>query len=167
MQIDQDKLRAENKNLVTAFREKSRKNQQTQELYDRLKRKEMRAATQSAAFETVDEVLGNVPSRQGFVSSQYTPGGPRTHAQKDFHSPHKHIDVSQQLHARRKSGSNEMQGGGAMMPPPLHRPGHTEGNAFRFGEPKESTYPAKCRFSKSNAHTVQPSHSAWINSSIH
>ena len=135
MQIDQDKLKAENKNLVTAFREKSRKNQQTQELYDRLKRKEMRTATQSAAFDSVDEALGNVPGRQGFVSSQYNTGGPRAHAQKDFHSPHGIRDGSQQFHARRKSGSSEIQGGGAMMPPPLHRPGHSGGNAFGLGVP--------------------------------
>ena len=134
MQIDQDKLKAENKNLVTAFREKSRKNQQTQELYDRLKRKEMRAATESAAFDSVDEVLGNASGRQGFVSSQYNSGGPRAHAQKDFRSPHGKRDGSQQIHARRKSGSNEIQGGGAMMPPPLHRPGHNGGNALDFGE---------------------------------
>ncbi|KAL8868251.1 MAG: hypothetical protein Q9174_005111, partial [Haloplaca sp. 1 TL-2023] len=50
---------------MAAFREKSRKHQQTQELYDRLKRKEMTAATQSAAFESVDEVLGNVAARSG------------------------------------------------------------------------------------------------------
>ena len=135
MQIDQDKLKAENKNLVIAFREKSRKNQQTQELYDRLKRKEMRATTQSAAFDSVEEVLGNVPGRQGFVSSQYNSGGPRAHAQKDFRSPHGTRDGPQQYHTRRKSGSNEIQGGGAMMPPPLHRPGHTGGNAFGMGAP--------------------------------
>ena len=132
MQIDQDKLKAENKSLVTAYREKSRKHQQTQELYDRLKRKDMAAATQSAAFESVDEVLGNVPGRQGLMSSQHNSGAPRAHAQQDFQSLRANREGIEQLHTRRKSGSNENRGNVPMMPPPLHRPG---GNAFGFGKP--------------------------------
>ena len=128
MQIDQDRLKAENKNLVTAFREKSRKHQQTQELYDRLKRKEMTAATQSAAFESVDEVLGNVPGRQGFSSSHHNTGAPRAHAQQDWNR-----DGVEQFHVRRKSGSNENQGSGGMMPPPLSRPGANGSNTFGLG----------------------------------
>lgn len=133
MQIDQDRLKAENKNLVTAFREKSRKHQQTQELYDRLKRKEMTAATQSAAFESVDEVLGNVPGRQGFASSQHNSGAPRAHAQQGFQSPRGNRDGIEQFHVRRKSGSNENQGNGAMMPPPLSRPGGNGSDTFGSG----------------------------------
>ena len=124
MQIDQERLKAENKNLVTAFREKSRKHQQTQELYDRLKRKEMTAATQSAAFESVDEVLGNVPDRQGFASSHHNTGAPRAHAQQDWNR-----DGVEQFHVRRKSGSNDS---GAMMPPPLSRPANGS-NTFGLG----------------------------------
>ena len=134
MQIDQDRLKAENKSLVTAFREKSRKHLQTQELYDRLKRKEMTAATQSAAFESVDEVLGNVPGRQGFVTSQQNPGALRTHVQQEFHSPRGNRNGTEQFHARRKSGSNENQSNGAMMPPPFHRPAGTGSNTFGFGK---------------------------------
>lgn len=134
MQIDQDRLKAENKNLVTAFREKSRKHQQTQELYDRLKRKEMTAATQSAAFDSVDEVLGNAPSRQGFIPSQHSTVAPRYSAQQDFQSPQGNRNEREQLHARGKSDSNETQGSGAMMPPPLHRPGGTGSNTFGFGK---------------------------------
>lgn len=135
MQIDQDRLKVENKNLVTAFREKSRKHQQTQELYDRLKRKEMTAATQSAAFESVDEVLGNVPGRQGFVTSQHSSVAPRSHAQQDFQSSQDIRNGIEQLHARRKSGNNENQGNAAMMPPPLQRPGGTGSNTFGFANP--------------------------------
>ena len=135
MQIDQDRLKAENKNLVTAYREKNRKHQQTQELYDRLKRKEMTAATQSAAFESVDEVLGNVPGRQSFPPAQHNSGAPRVHAQQDYQSPQRNREGIEQIHARRKSGSNENRGNGPMMPPPLHRPVATGSNAFGFGNP--------------------------------
>ena len=132
--MDQDRLKAENKNLVTAYREKSRKHQQTQELYDRLKRKDMAAATQSAAFESVDEVLGNVPGHQGFASSHHNSGGPKVNAQQDFQSPRDNQVGVEQLHVRRKSGSNENRGNGAMMPPPLSRTGGTGSNAFGFGK---------------------------------
>ena len=135
MQIDQDRLKVENKNLVTAFREKSRRHQQTQELYDRLKRKEMTAATQSAAFESVEEVLGNTQGLRGSISSQHNSGAPRAHARQDFQSPRGNRDGIEQLHARRKSGSIEDHGYGAMMPPPLHRPGGTGSNTFDFGKP--------------------------------
>ena len=134
MHIDQDRLKAENKNLVTAYREKSRKHQQTQELYDRLKRKDMAAATQSAAFESVDEVLGNVSGRQSFASSHHNSGAPRVNAQQDFQSPRRNQEGVEQLHVRRKSGSSENRGNGAMMPPPLSRSGGTGSNAFGFGK---------------------------------
>lgn len=134
MQIDQDRLKAENKNLVTAYREKNRKHQQTQELYDCLKRKEMTAATQSAAFESVDEVLGNVPGRQSFPSSHHISGAPRAHAQQDFQSPRGNREGIQQTHAQGTSGSNENRRSGAMMPPPPYRPGGTGNNTFGFGK---------------------------------
>ncbi len=133
MQIDQDRLKVENRNLVTAFREKSRKHQQTQELYDRLKRKEMSAATQSAAFESVDEVLGNVPGHQSFVSTRLSSGAPRAQAQ-DFESPRGHREGIDQIQARRKN-SNENLGNGSIMPPPSNRPGGTGSNAFGFRKP--------------------------------
>ena len=140
MQIDQDRLKAENKNLVTVFREKSRKHQQTQELYDRLKRKEMTAATQSAAFDSVDEVFGNAPGRQTSVSTQQIAGYPRAHAQQG-QSPRGIRDGIQQFHAQGKSGSNENQINGVMMPPPLHRPGGTGHNTYIHGKsnPRDST----------------------------
>ena len=150
MQIDQDKLKVENKNLVTAFREKSRKHQQTQELYDRLKRKEMTAATQSAAFESVDEVLGNIPGRPTFISSHHNPVAPRSHAQQDFQSPERNRNGIEQLRARRKSGSNEHPSNGTMMPPPLPRPGGTASNTFDFGK-ADLCYP-----DAANSHLANP-----------
>ena len=136
MQIDTDKLKTENNNLVAAYREKTRKHQQTQELYDRLKRKEMTAATQSAAFESVDEVLGNVSNRQGYTNNpQHHSAIPRPQAQRGFQ--HFSVDRNgiEQLHTHQRSGSNNSQGNAELMPPPpLRRPGGIGGNNFGFGE---------------------------------
>ena len=127
MQIEQDRLKQENSQLVTAFREKSRKHLQTQELYDRLKRKEMTAATQSAAFESVDEVLGNVSSQQRFISPQQH--NPRARAQRDFQVDHNGIE---KVHTHQRSGSSNS--GGMMPPPAFPRAGGLQSNAFGYGE---------------------------------
>ncbi|KAL8854357.1 MAG: hypothetical protein Q9221_000844 [Calogaya cf. arnoldii] len=121
MQIDQEKLQAENTNLVQAFREKSRKHQQTQELYDRLKRKEMTAATQSAAFESVDDVLGNVGSR---ASHGRAPQQSLLSKQPGQHDTSQYpYDPSQGFGGHQREGSNGSGGsGGIMPPPPLRRP---------------------------------------------
>jgi hypothetical protein len=125
MQIDQDRLKAENTDLAAAFREKHRKYQQTQDLYDRLKRKEMMAATQSAAFDSVDEVLGNVSSRAAPGASMYSHQypNPRIQDQRDFQSLHVEHNGIEQVQTHRRNGSNNSQGsGGKMLPPPLRRP---------------------------------------------
>ncbi|KAL9597671.1 MAG: hypothetical protein Q9219_004998 [cf. Caloplaca sp. 3 TL-2023] len=118
--LDRDKLQSENTNLVAAFREKSRKHQQTQELYDRLKRKEMTAATQSAAFESVDEVLANVNSRAGPARPQQQPFPSRPQGYRD--GLQYQYDLGQDL-SHHRIGSNGSGGsGGGMMPPPVRRP---------------------------------------------
>ena len=139
MQIDQDKLKKENINLVAAFREKSRKHQQTQELYDRLKRKEMTAATQSAAFDSVDEVLGSISGRscqdpnQPNFSHQYQSVS-RAPGQQEFaHSP---VDVhrEQQVYSHVRSGSNGSQGSRGLMPPPPNPAKKPVDRALDLGE---------------------------------
>ncbi|KAL8705219.1 MAG: hypothetical protein Q9201_001676 [Fulgogasparrea decipioides] len=112
-------IAALNQKISTAFREKSRKHQQTQELYDRLKRKEMTAATQSAAFESVDEVLNHVAGRTGQGRSQQHSFIPRPHGQRDLSQYH--YDSGQDL-GHRREGSNGSGGSSGMMPPPLRRP---------------------------------------------
>ncbi|CZR63206.1 related to lactose regulatory protein [Phialocephala subalpina] len=57
IQVDQDTLRRRNEELNQAFREKSRKQMQTQELYDKLKRKAMLSQVQEAALDAVDHTV--------------------------------------------------------------------------------------------------------------
>jgi len=54
MQVDQETLRRKNEELIQALREKSRKQLQTQELYDKLKRRAMLGEVQNAALDAVD-----------------------------------------------------------------------------------------------------------------
>lgn len=145
MQVDQDRLKVENTNLVAAYRDKSRKNQQTQELYDRLKRKEMTAATQSAAFDSVDEVLGSVSSRQGHgpsaTSHVYQPN-PKPQGQRDFvRFPVDHNGV-EQLHSHQRSGSTGSRGSEGRMPPPVRPSGISRTHAFGNSHPYERSNPS-------------------------
>lgn len=57
MALDQDNLRAKNDELAQAYKEKNRKLLQTQELYDKLKRKAMLGQIQDAATDAVDTTL--------------------------------------------------------------------------------------------------------------
>ncbi len=124
MQIDQDRLKNENTNLVAAFREKSRKHQQTQELYDRLKRKEMTAATQSAAYQSVDEVLGSAAGRHGqdhpSGMSQY-PNMGRAQGQSQQYQYQGDLNGPAQDYGHGRNNSNGSNGNGkdgVMLPPP-------------------------------------------------
>lgn len=57
LHADQDSLRRKNEELVQAYKEKSRKQMQTQELYDKLKRRAMLGQVQDAASEAVDDSI--------------------------------------------------------------------------------------------------------------
>ena len=134
MQLDQDNLKQENTQLATALREKTRKHQQTQELYDRLKRKEMTAVTQSAAFESADEVVGKVSSQHRFNNPTHHPTGLRAQAQRDLQAfPVDHNGI-EKVHTHQRSGSSNSHGNGGMMAPPLQpRAGDVQNNSFGYG----------------------------------
>jgi E3 ubiquitin-protein ligase CCNP1IP1 len=57
MALDQDNIRRKNEELIQAFRDKSRKLLQTQELYDKLKRRDMLGQVQNAASDAVDHTI--------------------------------------------------------------------------------------------------------------
>lgn len=57
MALDQDNLRRKNDELTQAYKDKNRKLLQTQELYDKLKRKAMLGHIQDAASDAVDTTL--------------------------------------------------------------------------------------------------------------
>lgn len=74
MATDQDELRKKNEELSQAYKEKSRKLLNTQELYDKLKRRLMLGQIQDAASDAVDATmnggLGQVSYRNDNVESQ-------------------------------------------------------------------------------------------------
>ena len=124
MQIDQGRLKDENATLVGALRAKDRKQQQTQELYDRLKRKEMTSVTQSAAINSVDEVLGAANSRHNNLSQRQSPNDAARNGFSVF--------------SREQNGHNQDRSNGSLertsaMPPPFRRPSRNEHNSFGTG----------------------------------
>ena len=123
---------------MTAYRDKQRKHQQTQELYDRLKRREMTAATQSAAFESVDDVIGNPYPRPDYhapIDTRHYPAARGVQAQRDYQPTHVDRNGIEQVHSHQRSGSNNGSGSGGLMPPPpvIRHPG-VAGSALNHGE---------------------------------
>ena len=126
MQIEHDRLKTENQTLVINIKEKNRKVQQTQELYDRLKRKEMTAATRSAAFDSVDDMLGGPPARQSYQESQ------DPHSFQTYPPDHSRPERAQ----TRQVGRTELDHGigSRMMPPPPRHSTGFQGKMMGFGE---------------------------------
>ena len=134
VQIDQSRLKDENASLVSALRAKDRKQQQTQELYDRLKRREMTSVTQSAAMDSVDEVLGVASHRRsqhGQHDQDASPGGAAGFCH-DFSGFSRDVGGG----GHRKDGSNgSLERSSIMMPPPpFRRTDRAEIHAFSNGE---------------------------------
>lgn len=153
--LEIERLKTEQQKLKSALSNKTRAHHQTQELYDRLKRKEMTVATKSAALESLDDVLvlHSMANRPG--SSQPTPPLPppyhqqnaRPHTTQPGFSPGRMMDYSgqqqqqQQLHNHhndtvRRVGSNNSNSAGRMMPPPPTRGATAFGiRDFESGQP--------------------------------
>lgn len=79
MSLDQDTLIRKNEELVQAFREKSRKQLQTQELYDKLKRRTMLGQVQTAASDAVNHTIQASVTANRFVDrvGDQTPQAPQ------------------------------------------------------------------------------------------
>lgn len=159
MQVENERIRSDNTNLVAAFREKSRKHQQTQELYDRLKRKEMMATTQSAVVDSVDDILGTIAGRGGVrpsTDSHPVQSTPQASDQRRFAPSESGFSVGQQKNYTERHGgqlSNRSNGSGGMMPPPPLR--RTDGHgAIGFEGGKSKLLPmltsSNCPLRKSN-----------------
>lgn len=73
MQVDADSLRRKNQDLHQNLQEKTRKQMQTQELYDKLKRRTMLGQVQNAASDAVDHTIQESVSANRFADRT---GGP-------------------------------------------------------------------------------------------
>ena len=148
MNLENERLRTEQQKLKAALNDKNRLYHQTQELYDRLKRKEMTAATQSAAFDSVDDVLGSITNRQGATQPNLPlpyQSNARPHTTQPGFSPLR-MDYGgqQQLHKHnnrvRTAGGNVNSAGQIMPPPPIR--GASFGNRdFGSGQPGLTSVP--------------------------
>ena len=103
MHLDQTKLKTDNTQLLSALREKNRKHAQTQELYDRLKAKEMTAATQQHAFDSADDVL------QSAVRGQVQAQAHHQNHQVQSYGQGQGINVD--IHQLRRQGPSPLAGG--------------------------------------------------------
>lgn len=124
LHVEHDDLARKNHELVEAFREKSRKHIQTQELYDRLKRKALMTDVQTAASESVDHVLQSASGQRytdrGGDARTNQPYQAASQAQRQRQYPQFLVDHNgiERLQHHQRDGSHGSGGGGNMGPPP-------------------------------------------------
>ncbi|MCJ1351219.1 MAG: hypothetical protein MMC33_001202 [Icmadophila ericetorum] len=130
MQIEQDQLKAENINLANIYREKNKKHQHTQELYDRLKRKEMTAVTQSAAYDSANEVLESATRRQSHGRTDPSLNGVHTRSETGGAAPYGPSNsLNREPHYGMQRGINDSKSSNTrMMPPPAPLQHQDRGN---------------------------------------
>jgi E3 ubiquitin-protein ligase CCNP1IP1 len=85
MSVDQDNLRRKNDELIHAYKEKNRKLMQTQELYDKLKRRDMLGQVQNAASDAVDHTIQASVNANRFVDMMNNQS--QTQAQRSAQAP--------------------------------------------------------------------------------
>lgn len=121
MTLDQEALRRKNDELAMAYKEKNRKLLQTQELYDKLKRRAMLGQIQDAALDAVDTTLHggqnmqshsmDRPDNQGNYEQQYgTPYGAPRYSDR--------LDQPAAMHAQLQMDHQNMQNPALARPVP-------------------------------------------------
>lgn len=141
--VEIERLKTEQQKLKTALIDKNRAHHQTLELYDRLKRKEMISATQSAALDSVDDVLDSMANPQGsnqpLLPLPYQSNARPHTTQPGFSPLHTDYGGQQQLHNHnhrvRTVGSHNSNSAGQMMPPPPSRGAGFGIRHFESGQP--------------------------------
>lgn len=135
MQVDQDNLRRKNEELTQVLREKSRKLLQTQELYDRLKRRAMLGQVQDAASDAVDDTIQVSTTANRFVD--------RVGAQNQ--RPVSHPIYQNAQNGGMQNPGRELNTGMNMAPPPTSRTGIVDGTWSGFsGQGSKGNAPRKC-----------------------
>jgi len=137
MIADQDKLRQKHAELIQAYREKSRKALQVQELLDRSKRKEMLGQVQSAASDAVEQSIEASVMASRFVERG---GQPNQHLLQPPRSPKPQQSIMQHPGIIASDLSNSMAS-------PVRHSGKEQSNWARFssqdshGNPRIHTHP--------------------------
>lgn len=132
LQVDQDNLRRKNEELTQALREKSRKLLQTQELYDKLKRRALLGQVQDAAHDAVDDTIQASATANRFVD--------RVGAQNQrpaSHSTFQGINIGGIL-----KPSTSFNTGVHMGPPPINRGGNADDTWSGFSS--QGSVPRMC-----------------------
>lgn len=112
MSVDQENLRRKNEELFQTLRDKNKKYLQTQELYDRLKRRAMMGQVQNAATDAVDYTLQASATANNRYVDNLNEVDQRPLQQPLF--PGNHIDSSQRARIELSHIPT--------MPPPVARP---------------------------------------------
>lgn len=120
-QIDQKTLQQKNVELVEMYREKSKKQAQTQHLYDTLKKRVMTSQVQTAASDSVAQATGSIPTMsrpQTFGDSTFKPPPNTSFYPTHQQDTHQYQDIHHSRSPSQSSRTAHAENGAAAMPPP-------------------------------------------------
>jgi E3 ubiquitin-protein ligase CCNP1IP1 len=117
LQVDHKTLQQKNAELVEMYREKSKKQAQTQHLYDTLKKRVMTSQVQTAASDTVAQ-MSKIPRPQTFADASIHQLQP-TSLQAGDHRGNEQYPETHSRTASQASGNAHVEAGTTNMPPPM------------------------------------------------
>ncbi|KAI9792639.1 MAG: hypothetical protein M1833_001043 [Piccolia ochrophora] len=156
LQLDKEGLERKHSEVVEALKEKTKKHRQTQELYDKLKRKTLYSQVQTATSEIVEQAANDdnammgelfVDDGYGDTGNQRSFGAPRAQHQQPQQGPF----VYDQNHPQLRTERETVHGDEGNMAPPIMRrgPGIQIGANQNFRSKPQALSPSR-RVSLSN-----------------
>ena len=122
LQVDQKTLQQKNVELVEMYRDKSKKQAQTQHLYDTLKKRVMTSQVQTAASDSVAQAIGsisNIPRPQNFGDPTFNAPQNKNSYPVGHRSNHQYGEPHHSRSPSHSSRAAHAEIGAAAMPPPL------------------------------------------------
>jgi hypothetical protein len=121
LQIDQKTIQQKNVELVEMYRDKSKKQAQTQHLYDTLKKRVMTSQVQTAASDSVAQAINSmssIPRPQPFGDPSFQPHPPTSFHPDGPRGSDRHLQTQHSRSPSQSSRNAPFEIGVAAMPPP-------------------------------------------------
>jgi hypothetical protein len=121
LQIDQKTIQQKNVELVEMYRDKSKKQAQTQHLYDTLKKRVMTSQVQTAASDSVAQAINSmssIPRPQPFGDPSFQPHPPTSFHPNGQRGSDRHQQTQHSRSPGPSSRNAHVEIGAAAMPPP-------------------------------------------------
>ncbi|ERF68709.1 hypothetical protein EPUS_05770 [Endocarpon pusillum Z07020] len=143
LQIDQKTLQQKNVELVEMYRDKSKKQAQTQHLYDTLKKRVMTSQVQTAASDSVAQAINSmssIPRPQTFGDASVQQPPPPNYRTNDQRGNMQYEHAHHSRSPSRSSKNAHAEAEASAMPPPSGPPMGQQSHGFASATPQHRTH---------------------------